>query len=217
MINQLRYITANLRQSLLVAIINTSFRRNNWIERNCIINKNSIFGGNVRLARNVIIGSNVKLGQNVIIGSGAFLRNINVGLNTHIERGVIVTGFGEGKISIGEECYIGLNNVLDFSDDIKIGNYVHIAGPSTALWTHSSAKMCLNGDNLNNKTQENRPTKPIIIEDNVYIGGNCTIYPGIKICHHSVIAPNSAVTKDVDPFTLVGGVPAKVIKNLNGV
>ena len=61
-----------------------------------------------------------------------------------------------------------------------------------------------------------RPTSPIIIENNVYIGGNCTIYPGIKIGSYSIIAPNSAVTKDVPPNTMVGGVPAREIKKING-
>jgi acetyltransferase-like isoleucine patch superfamily enzyme len=81
---------------------------------------------------------------------------------------------------------------------------------------HTSAPMCLNGIPLENKSLKYRPTNPIIIESNVYIGGNCTIYPGIKISHHSIITPNSAVTKDVEPYTMVGGVPAKVIKLLNG-
>jgi acetyltransferase-like isoleucine patch superfamily enzyme len=53
-----------------------------------------------------------------------------------------------------------------------------------------------------------------VIEDNVYIGGNCTIYPGITIHHHSIVAPNSAVTKDVPSHSMLGGVPAKVVKQL---
>lgn len=144
----------------------------------------------------------------------ARLSKIEVGKNTQIEEGVVCTGYGKGKIKIGKECYIGHYNILDWSDNITIGNFVHIADPSTGLWTHSSAKMCLNGILLNNKTPENRPTANIIIENNVYIGGNCTIYPGVTIHHHSVIAPNSAVTKVVPSNILFGGVPGKVIKKL---
>jgi acetyltransferase-like isoleucine patch superfamily enzyme len=75
--------------------------------------------------------------------------------------------------------------------------------------------MCLNEIPLENKSQKYRPTKPIIIESNVYIGGNCSIYPGITIGQHSIVAPNSAVTKNVSPYTMVGGVPAKFIKKIN--
>ena len=56
---------------------------------------------------------------------------------------------------------------------------------------------------------------PVVIGDNVYIGGNCTIYPGVKIGPHAVVAPNSAVAHEVLPGTMVGGVPALVIKQLS--
>ncbi len=161
-----------------------------------------------------IVGPKVELAGNNIIGSGAKLSNIKIGENTHIDSGVICTGYGNGKIIIGKECYIGINNVLDWSDNITIGDFVQIAGPTTALWTHAGASMCLNGVKLQDKSTKVRPTIQITIESNVYIGGNCTIYPGITIGHHSVVAPNSAVAKDVEPYSMVGGVPAKFIKSL---
>lgn len=54
----------------------------------------------------------------------------------------------------------------------------------------------------------------IIIEENVWIGANVTILPGVKIGRFSVVAAGSVVTADVMPFTLVAGVPAKLIKKL---
>lgn len=163
---------------------------------------------------NAKVGPQVQLAGNNVIGSGAKLSNIKIGENTHIDYGVICTGYGNGKIIIGKECYIGINNILDWSDNITIGDFVQIAGPTTALWTHSGASMCLNGVKLKDKSKTVRPTIQIRIESNVYIGGNCTIYPGITIGHHSIVAPNSAVTRDVPPHTMVGGVPAKKIKDI---
>lgn len=170
--------------------------------------------GNNRLGDFCKLGKKVWLGKNVRVGNLAIISNITIRENSRIEAGVLCTGYGEAKIIIGKESYIGLNNILDFSDTITIGDYVHIAGPSTGLWTHSSAQMCLNDIPLEKKDKKYRPTAPIIIENNVYIGGNCTIYPGVTIGNHSVIAPNSAVTKDVEPYTQVGGVPAKYIKQV---
>jgi acetyltransferase-like isoleucine patch superfamily enzyme len=177
---------------------------------------------NLMCGRNVLIGSyssisrNTIIGNNIIIGSNTTLRSIKIGDNSFMESCVKVVGTEQGKITIGEQCYIGIFNVLDNSDDINIGNYVHIAGPSTGLWTHSSAMMCINNIALNDPDRYRyRPTAPIVIEDNVYIGGNCTIYPGVRIGHHSIVAPNSAVNKDVPPYKMVGGVPAKVIKEIN--
>lgn len=163
---------------------------------------------------NATVGPKVQLAGNNVIGSGAKISNISIGENSHIESNVICTGNGNGRIKVGKECYIGINNILDWSDNITIGDFVQIAGPTSALWTHSGAKMCINGIQISNKSQVYRLTAPIIIESNVYVGGNCTIYPGITIHHHSVIAPNSAVTKDVESYTMVGGVPAKKIKDI---
>lgn len=57
--------------------------------------------------------------------------------------------------------------------------------------------------------------KKIIVEENVWIGANVTILPGVRIGRYSAIAAGSVVTKEVTPFTLVAGVPAKVIKKLS--
>lgn len=176
---------------------------------------------NVKCGKNVIIGhhctilKNTTFADNILIGSYSFLHSLELGSNSQIESNVIVVGSNGGKILIGQQCYIGVNNVFDNSNNITIGNFVHIAGPSTGLWTHSSAQMCLNSIPLNDPERNvYRPTAPIIIEDNVYIGGNCTIYPGITIGHHALIAPNSAVTENVEAFTMVGGVPARFIKRI---
>ncbi len=186
------------------------------VEKSCFINKDFKHGSNVHIRNNTKIRKGVILGDNVTIGSNTSLSNINVGRNSHIEGGVKITGNGKGKITLGEEVYIGVNNILDWSDNITIGDYVHIAGPSTALWTHSSAKQVIAGLRLNDKNPEYRPVAPIVIENNVYIGGNCTIYPGVTIGHHSIIAPNSAVDKNVEPYSLMGGVPVRKIKNIKG-
>lgn len=55
-------------------------------------------------------------------------------------------------------------------------------------------------------------SKPIVIGNAVWIGANCTILKGVTIGDGSVVARNSVVTKDVPPYTIVGGFPAKVIK-----
>jgi acetyltransferase-like isoleucine patch superfamily enzyme len=173
-------------------------------------------GKNVIIGHHCIILKNTTLDDNTFIGACSFLNSLELGSGSHIESDVRIVGSAGGKIKIGRQCYIGVYNVLDNSDNIIIGNFVHIAGPSTGLWTHSSARMCLNSISLNDPERNiYRPTAPIVIEDNVYIGGNCTIYPGITIGHHVVIAPNSAVTKNVEAFTMVGGVPARFIKKLS--
>ena len=55
--------------------------------------------------------------------------------------------------------------------------------------------------------------EPVIIEDNVWIASNCTIGKGVTIGHSSIIGANSFVNKDVPPYSIMGGVPAKLIKS----
>jgi acetyltransferase-like isoleucine patch superfamily enzyme len=210
----LGYYKFLIKEFIAQSIRKFKLRKNNYIGKKCHITKDAVLKGNNRIGDYCRLGPNVRLGENVRVGSLARISNITVKENSWIDSGAVCTGFGNGKIIIGKESYIGLYNILDFSDSITIGDYVHIAGPSTGLWTHSSAQMCLNSIPLKEKRKKHRSTAPIIIEDNVYIGGNCTIYPGITIGHHSIIAPNSAVTKDVEPYSQVGGVPAKLLKKL---
>lgn len=179
------------------------------------ISLKAIIGENCKIGANTIIAANVKIGSYVQIGSYVNLRRIEVGDHTMIEGNVKVVGTSKGKIVIGKHCYIGVYDILDTSDNIRIGDYVHIAGPSTALWCHSSVNMCLNSIPLNDKNREEyRPTGPIDISNNVYIGGNSTIYPNINIGSKSVIGPNSVVNKNVDSNTFVAGVPIKIKKQI---
>ena len=180
------------------------------------ISRKAILGSNIKFGEKCKVGSNVFLGDNTIVGAYISLNNVSIGNNCQIESGVRIVGTGKGKIIIGKECYIGVYNILDNSDNITIGDFVHIAGPSTALWCHSSAQMCMHSIPLNATERDRyRPTAPIKIENNVYIGGNCTIYPGIVIGHHSIVAPNSAISKNILPYKMVGGVPGRIIKELN--
>jgi len=57
-------------------------------------------------------------------------------------------------------------------------------------------------------------TSTVIIEDDIWIGANAVVLPGVTIGHHSVVAAGAVVTKDVPPHSLVAGVPAKVIKQI---
>lgn len=179
------------------------------------VSRETRVGQGTILRDGVCLGWGVAIGTNCLIGPGAVLENVTIGDRSQVESGVICTGKGAGRILIGNDSYVGIGAVLDWSADLRIGSFVHIAGPSTGLWTHTSAKMALEGVPLGSDDPRTRPVAPVVIGDNVYIGGNCTIYPGVRIGPCAVVAPNSAVAHDVLPGTMVGGVPARVIKQLS--
>ncbi len=122
--------------------------------------------------------------------------------------------FGSGKgIEIGSNSDIGLNAHIygiDAGGEVIIGDHVTMA-PEVHILTLKH-----NHDDVNKTIGEQGmfATK-IIIEDGVWIGLRSIIMPGVTIGKKSIIAAGSVVTKDVPPYCVYGGVPAKFIKSRN--
>lgn len=114
------------------------------------------------------------------------------------------------NLIIGYNCHIGKNCFLDLKGKILIGNNVVISMKTTII-THM--------DLTKSRLSKLYPVciKDVIIYKNCYIGASATILSGSIIHEFSIIAAGSVITKDVLPYTLVGGVPAKIIKNINGI
>lgn len=112
-----------------------------------------------------------------------------------------------GDVIIGNNTRIGLHSTI--IGPVQIGNNVNLAqGITITALNH-------NTDNPNLRFDEQGiTTKPIIIEDDVWIGANAVILPGVKVGSHSVVAAGAVVNKDVPSGTLVAGVPATIKKSL---
>ena len=89
---------------------------------------------------------------------------------------------------------------------------MHIASPGVGIWTHSSMLQALFGSKMGDQTH--RKEGYVKIGNNIWIGGNTTIYPNTQISDFSVVFPNSVVNKNVPPNSLVGGTPIKVLKKI---
>lgn len=112
-----------------------------------------------------------------------------------------------GDVIIGDFTRIGLHNTI--IGPVTIGSHVNLAqGITVTALNHNFDKPSLRID------EQGVSTKPVIISDDVWIGANAIILPGVTIGSHAVVAAGAVVTKDVQANTLVGGVPAKVIKSL---
>ncbi|KAF1682473.1 MULTISPECIES: sugar O-acetyltransferase [unclassified Veillonella] len=111
------------------------------------------------------------------------------------------------NISVGDNFLINFNGVILDIAPVTIGDNVMI-GPNTLIVTVNHP--------LSAKERRNHMAiaKPITIGNDVWIGGNVTILPGVTIGDNVVVAAGAVVTNDVPSNTLVGGVPAKTIKSL---
>lgn len=112
-----------------------------------------------------------------------------------------------GDVIIGHHTRIGLHNTV--IGPVTIGNHVNLAqGITVTALNH-------NFSDANKRIDEQGvTTNPVVIEDDIWIGANAVILPGVTIGNHSVVAAGAVVTKDVPPHSLVAGVPAKIIKQL---
>lgn len=112
-----------------------------------------------------------------------------------------------GDVIIGHHTRIGLHNTI--IGPVSIGNHVHLAqGITVTALNHNFSNPSQRID------EQGVSTTPVTIEDDVWIGANAVILPGVTVGTHSVVAAGAVVTRNVPPHTLVGGVPAKVIKEI---
>ncbi len=116
--------------------------------------------------------------------------------------------YGDGKIICGPNSYIGHNSSIQSDEDaiVEIGRKCSISH-NVRIYT----KTYMSDQNFENENLK-RVVGNVSIQDFVWIGANVFINPGITIGYNSIIGANSVVTKDVDPNTIVGGVPARLIR-----
>jgi acetyltransferase-like isoleucine patch superfamily enzyme len=112
-----------------------------------------------------------------------------------------------GDVVIGDHTRIGIHNTI--IGPVTIGNHVNLAqGITVTALNHNF------DDTTKRIDEQGIATKPVVISDDVWIGANAVILPGVTIGRHVVVAAGAVVTKDVPDNTIVGGVPATIIKKL---
>lgn len=147
------------------------------------------------------LGDNTDIAPAAILYAADEAHAISIGDRTKILRGAEWTG----PISIGSGCYVNRDSYV--RANVTIGNNVNI-GPFVSLMTDAHEI-----GNSSRRAGKNM-FPPIVIGDGVWIGASVTVVGGVTIGAGAIIAAGAVVTSDVPPNTMVGGVPAKFIKEL---
>lgn len=138
---------------------------------------------------NIYFGKNVSIYGRIICSSNGKVR---IGDNTTIRFKSIIES--ESEVNIDKNVIISNNVIISDNNshptDPKIREKMSIEGPGTDLWAWRHSE-----------------SKPINIEENVWIGRNSTISKGVRIGRGSIVAANTVVTKSIPPYSLVYGNP----------
>ena len=157
------------------------------------------------------VGKNLKMEKSLpqIFGKGT----ITIGDNVLIgNRNTWILGRGSlhrAELVIGNDVHINYKTLIDVARKVEIGDRVLVAG---------EVKIFDNNVHSTDYRHRNRlredDIRPVVVEEDVWIGINAIIMKGVTIGRGSVVAAGTVVTKDVPPFTIVAGNPAKVVKKL---
>ncbi len=162
----------------------------------------------------------IKLGHGVYLDEGVYLhacpQGIEIGDNTIVMHGAVLhvynfRGMPHSGIKIGKDSLVGEYSVIRGQGGVTIGDRVY-----TSPFTQIIAVNHVFDDPHRPFVEQGITAEGIIIEDDVWLGAGAVITDGVRVGKGAVVAAGAVVTKDVPPHTVVGGVPAKPIKKIDG-
>ena len=160
----------------------------------------------IKLGRTVTIGRNVEINalseEGVTIGN-----NVTILSNTIIECTGVLRNIGTG-LTIGNNVGISQNCFIQVRGMVRIGNDV-IIGPGVSIFSENH----IFSDPYLPVSGQGESRKGVTIEDGAWIGSKAVILDGVRIGLHSIMAAGSIVNRDVPDYSVVGGVPAKILKD----
>lgn len=164
------------------------------------------FASHIRLGRGVYIDDGVYLHacpQGIEIGEGTFIMH-HAELHVYNFRNIPHSG-----IRIGRNCLVSEFNVLRGQGGITIGDNVY-----TAPLVQMLAVNHVYDDPTRPITEQGITAEGIVVEDNAWIGAGAVILDGVRVGKGAVVGAGTVVTRDVQPHTIVAGVPARLVKRI---
>ncbi len=168
----------------------------------------------LRFADHIKLGHGVYLDENVYLH--ACPQGIEIGPQTIVMHGAVLHVYNfrdmpQSGIKIGKDSLIGEYSVIRGQGGVQIGDRVY-----TSPFTQIIAVNHVFDDPNRPFIEQGITAQGIIIEDDVWLGAGAIITDGVRVGKGAVVAAGAVVTKDVAPHTVVGGVPAKLIKTIDG-
>lgn len=164
--------------------------------------------------------NHIRLHKGVYLDSRSYLHacpnGIEIGEDTIVMHGAVLHVYNfrdlpHAGIKIGKNSLIGEYCVIRGQGGVEIGDRVY-----TSPFTQIIAVNHVFDDRTRPFTEQGITAEGIVIEDDVWLGAGAIITDGVRVGKGAVVAAGAVVTKDVAPYTVVGGVPARLIKEIDG-
>jgi acetyltransferase-like isoleucine patch superfamily enzyme len=171
-------------------------------------------GVRLRFASHVCLGSGVYLDQGVYIH--ACPHGVEIGDGTLVMHGAVLHVYNfrdlpNAGIYIGQDSLIGEYSVIRGQGGVTIGDRVY-----TSPLVQIVAVNHVFDDPARSFTEQGITAQGIVIEDDVWIGSGAVISDGVRVGRGAVVAAGAVVTQDVPPHVVVAGVPARVVREIDG-
>lgn len=178
--------------------------------------------GLAAIERNVRLrfASGIKLGAGSYLDEGVYIHacpaGVEIGAGTLVMHGAILhvynfRGLPHAGIKIGQDSLVGEYTVIRGQGGVTIGNRVYTSPHSQIIAVNH-----VFDDPHRPFVEQGITAEGIVIEDDVWIGSGAVITDGVRVGRGAVVAAGAVVTADVPPHVVVGGVPARVIKTIDG-
>jgi acetyltransferase-like isoleucine patch superfamily enzyme len=154
-------------------------------------------------------GDFAEIGENVVIEDGVLVfkpETIKIGSNVYIGHGAILRGYDRNQMVIGSNTWIGQNCYINSAGGVEIGTGVGI-GPHVKIMSSRHAEEGRQVPVLLSDLE----FAPVRIEDGSDIGIGAVILPGVTVGRGAVVGAGAVVTRDVAPYAIAAGVPARKI------
>ncbi len=165
----------------------------------------ALINGQMRLRGRAHIPANVRLwGRARVFGSG----KVSLGDGVALDGSIVPIEFrtyAGGQIIVGAQTFINYGSSIAAHLQVTIGEHCHL-GHYTFIIDNNQHQLA--------QHLELPPSKPVVIEDNVWIGSHVIVLPGVRIGSRAVVGAGSVVTKDVTANCLVAGNPLRIIRKL---
>jgi acetyltransferase-like isoleucine patch superfamily enzyme len=164
-----------------------------------------VIAGRIRAAmlrlRGARIGPKTSIGSRLVVVRANALR---LGSRVEIEHDVFLKTI-DGSLTVGDFAFIGRGCEIDVAESVTIGSHTLLA-PNVFITdhTHNHAK-------ARRLDEQGNRTAPVVIGDDAWIGAHAVVLPGVTVGDGAIVGAGAVVTKDVAPYAIVAGVPARVI------